>query len=131
MTWNLTDEEFEAVSALPSGKRLEYAVKKIADSEYAWTLADDADNPVLGDDGEGHRVMPFWPHKRFAEACRRGAWSGYAPMGVHVEDVLDALLPDAREQAVLVSVFPVPDGRAATVSVDEFTAALEAELARY
>jgi hypothetical protein len=105
----VTDEEFAAVTALPPDRRYEYFIQRVADSEVVWSLSE-GEQFVLEEDEQGSRAVPVWPHKRYAEACRAGAWVARQPMGVHVEDFLEQVVPGAEEDGLEFAVFPVADG---------------------
>jgi Protein of unknown function (DUF2750) len=58
------------------------------------------------------RFIPLWPHKRYAEhELARGPWHDVAPIGIHVDDVLEQVVPDAAENGVLFAIFPAEDGQ--------------------
>ena len=65
MTWAMHDKEYETVLTLPGEERYAYLVKRVADWELVWSLADD-DDWALAADGEGHELVLAWHQKRFA-----------------------------------------------------------------
>ena len=73
MGWDVNDEEFESVLALPANRRYEYFVKRAASHGELWGLRGGG-GWVVAEDDEGTQHFPVWPHQRFAEACAEGPW---------------------------------------------------------
>jgi hypothetical protein len=97
-------------------------------TQRVWTLADERDNPVTGDI-DGHRIVPLWTHKQDAEASAAGPWSDRVAIGIHVLDVLEALVPDARETGLLFAVARVSGQGQWVVAPDELERDLRTLLA--
>ena len=130
MTWRLTEEEFRALLAAPREKRYRYFLNHAADEQRVWALADERDQLALVAT-ETSRLMPFWPHKRYTEHdLASGRWRGVAPIGIHVDDVLEQVVPDAAEDGVLFAIFPGKDGQF-VVAPNELERDLRRELAKY
>jgi Protein of unknown function (DUF2750) len=108
-----------------------YFIKRVADSAVVWSLSH-GDQFVLEGDARGPRVVPLWPHKRYAEACRVAAWAEREPIGVHIDDFLEQVIAGAEADGLEFAVFLVADAslsahvRPATLRDD-----LRAELANY
>ena len=115
----MSDDPFERYTAF---------LENVVDSEYVWTLADERDNPVLGEI-EGHRIIPLWARKSDAEAARYGPWSEDAPLGIHVMDILEGLVPEAQESGLLFSVTRVAGKGQWVVAPDELERDLRMMLA--
>lgn len=129
MPLHVSDQEFEAVLALPGPARYEHLVKRIADAGEVWSLRN-ADGWALASD-EGRELIPVWPHPRYAEACAVGDWAGTEPQAIPLEDWVADWLADMEEDGRGVSVFPTPDGRTVVVDATQFLADIEAELELY
>lgn len=109
------DREFAAVVALPASKRYEHFVKRVADTDSAYILADDDHPVVLADErGEEPSQLPLWPHPRYADAYR-AEFGGADRERVDLDELLDELLPAMADDGVDVAVFPTPDGRGVVV----------------
>lgn len=122
-------KEVDAVSRLDSAARYEHFVKRVVDRERAWGLW--AEGWALMGDGAGREIFPLWPAREYAELFAREAWSGFEPAEIGLYELLDELLPKLASTNTLPGIFPVPTGKAVTLSVGELSQALRAELDRY
>jgi hypothetical protein len=125
-----TAKEFEAVLKLDAPKRLQHFIKRVADEGVAWALWNDGWALMTTDDNE-HSVFPLWPAREYAEACAVGDWAEYSAEEIPVNDLLGELLPKLAQRHVLPGIFPTPQGRGVTTTVDEVDCALSAEMAKY
>jgi hypothetical protein len=128
MTWEMHDEEFAQVRALPAPERYDYFVKRVADWGVLWSLRSEAGWSMFGD-ADGREAVPVWPHARFAAACADGDWAGDAPAPIPLDDWLTKWIPGMARDRRVVAVFSV-DGRGPVVEPDRLGEDLEAELAR-
>ena len=85
---------------------------------------------MVGDDA-GKEFMPVWPHRRYAEACAQGEWSGAEPTPIDLDRWLEAWLPGMIKDGVGVAVFPIPNGPAVPVRPERLRDDLLEELAKY
>jgi Protein of unknown function (DUF2750) len=129
MPLHVSDQQYNAVLALPGPDRYEHLIKRIADEEEVWSLRG-PDGWVLATD-EGRDLVPIWPHPRYAEACAVGEWAGTTPTAISLEEWAADWLSDMEEDGRGVSVFPTPDGRTVVVDAAQFMADLDAELEQY
>jgi Protein of unknown function (DUF2750) len=132
LMWEMHDKEFETVRSLPPDERYSYTIKRVADWEVLWCLAEGGEW-VLSADDEGNEIIPVWPHQRFAGVCAEGEWDGYDPRPIELSTWMDHWLPELRQEKRLVSVFPVPsaEDRGMVVFPDRFREDLESELDLY
>ncbi len=130
MDWTLSDEEYETVLALPGEERYGYLLKRVAEWELVWSLAED-DGWALAGDGEGHELVPVWPHERFARACATGNWADQRPRSVEVSDWLELWLPGLAREGKLIAAFPTPSSLGVAVTPERFGDDLRAELANH
>jgi hypothetical protein len=130
VTWILSDQEFEAVLRLPEARRYSYLIKKAADNELVWSLWT-PDGWALSGRDDGSEMVPVWPHERFAEACASGAWDGYQPRSVPLDEWLEHWIAGMLRDKRVVSAFPSPSGKAVAVSPLRMKEDLETELEKY
>src|SRR6266487_1101618 len=130
MTWKMNDKEFEAVLALPDERRYAYFIKRVAGWRVLWGLAS-GDNWALGADNQGNKLVPVWPHPRFAAACVNGDWAGYEPCSIDISVWLEEWTPDLVRDGKLVAVFATPSGKGVGVGPEDLKAHLEDELSIY
>jgi hypothetical protein len=57
MSWQVNDQEFELVVGLAAPERYKYWIKRVADRQEVWTLAN-ADGFVLAQSPQGDEVLP-------------------------------------------------------------------------
>jgi hypothetical protein len=130
MAWNVNDEEFEAVSALPASGRYAYFIKRAASHGELWGLRG-ADGWVVAVDDDGNQHFPVWPHPRFAEACAEGPWKGETPVAIDIDEWVHAWLPDLEKDGMRVAVFQRPDDEGVGVGAQRLKSDLEEELAQF
>ena len=124
-----SDKEIRSVLSLDGPARFSYFVKKVADAERAWGLWKDGWALLARTDDV--QVFPLWPAREYAERCRVGDIADYEPREIPLSDLLDELLPKLSQRGVLPGVFPTPEGKGVTPTVEELSASLRNEAARY
>lgn len=124
------DREFQAVIALPAPERYEHFIKRVADSMELWGLRSSEGWLLLGDD-EDKEAFPVWPAERYAAAYAREQECVEEPVPIDAAVWLEEMLPQLEADGVLVAAFPVPSGGAITVTAEEHTGHLVAELEEY
>lgn len=125
----LNPKQIESVLALPGPKRYDHFIKVVADWESAWGLFQDG-WALYGTDEEEQQVFPLWPAKEYAELCAVEDWGKFEPRAIPLVDLIDDLLPNLRNDDVLVAVFPTPTGKSIVVAADELLAHLRNELSK-
>jgi hypothetical protein len=126
MTWIPSEKEIADVSAADGRHRFEYFVHRVCETRAVWALYQDGWASVSGDEGEA--MIPFWPHRAFAEAFRVGAWQGFEPRRVELGEFLQTWIPGMEKQGVLPAIFPVPTGSSVVVTLEDLDSALRREL---
>jgi hypothetical protein len=112
-----TQKEIEAVLKLDGPARAKHFVKRVLDAEAAWSLWKNG-WPLLATSDETP-VLPLWPAREYAELHRNGDLAEYELDEIHLEDLLDNVLPMLAEQGVLVGIFPTPAGKSVPIKADE------------
>jgi hypothetical protein len=111
LSWDVNDQEFESVLALPAPRRYEYFAKRAASHGALWGLRGSG-GWVVAEDDEGNQRFPVWPHPRFAEACAEGAWAGERPAPIDIDEWVEAWLPNLGRDGMRVAVSRRPTIRA-------------------
>lgn len=112
--------EFKAMIKRSARDRYIYSVKRIADWEEAWSLKLN-DGYVTTSDKEGNLSMPIWPFKEYAMKCIEDEWENCQTQKIHLDTLLDEILPNLSEEGTHVVVFKVPeDPDVVRVSADDF-----------
>jgi hypothetical protein len=130
MTWEVGDQEFQAVLRETPEKQYHYLVGHCADQGEVWGLAVDGGDWAMVDDAEGEALFAVWPHPRYAEACRQRHWARREPTSIEIHEFVDGLIPRLIADEIGLAVFPLPDGRHIPVSPRQLRSDLEAELMR-
>lgn len=125
----MNSKQMTAVFALPGPKRFEHFVKVVADREQAWGLYQNG--WAMAGASEDELVFPLWPYQEYAQACAIEQWAGYEPKVIPLDELMEVLLPQFRDEGILPGVLPNPAGKGVTPTVDELLAALEEELQQY
>jgi uncharacterized protein DUF2750 len=130
-TWEMNDEEFRAVSALPAGERYNHFVKRVADWEWVWTLEEPGGGLVQSVSDEGVSALAVWPHSLYAEACAEGDWAGTVSAGFEVHEWVYELLPKLGTEGLMLVVFPTPEHQGFLVTAEGMKEDIESELSLY
>ena len=119
----------KAVLALPGPKRYEHFIKVVCDWQKLWGLYKDGWALAATDNGQG--VFPIWPAKEYAEICAIDEWAGYEPKSFSLEDFLDELLPNLKDDNMLPGIFYTPGNKGVTPEIDALVSDLKIELQNY
>ena len=125
----ISQKQIESVIALPEQKRYETFIKVIADWEEVWGLYQDG--WVLSETDDGTQVFPLWPAKEYAQLCADKEWSGYEPGSFPLDDFMEELLPNLKNDGVLPGVFYTPSDNGVTPTIDQLLSDLSQELENY
>ncbi len=130
MTWDLTQQEFESVVELAAPHRYAYFVKRCADWQEVWALSDNRGWVVAADDG-GRKMLPVWPHAKFASACAVDEWATAKAHMIALGDWLEDWLPYLQQSEHLVAVFQTPSGNGIAVHPARLEHDMQEELELY
>lgn len=125
----INQKQIESVIALPGAKRYEHFIKVVADQEEVWGLY--RDGWVLAATDDGQKVFPVWPAKEYAELCKKNEWSACEAESFSLVDFMHELLPNLKNDDVLLGVFYTPFNKGVTPAVDQVLADLNRELENY
>ncbi len=103
----ISDKQIQAVIRLPGPKRYGYFIKMVADQRRVWGLFENG--WALAGDSTESPVFPIWPAREYAALCASGAWVGYEPREISIDEVRSWLLPKLRESGTALGVFYTPD----------------------
>ncbi len=127
MPYQISDKEFEAVSALTPESRLEHFIKRVADWEEVWSLKNSG-GWVLKGTSDGKEVAPFWPHPQYAKACAIEGWVDCVPVEIELAAFLQRWIPGLSKDGRLVSVFATPYSSGVVVEAEILKKAIEEEI---
>jgi hypothetical protein len=130
VSWELNDQEFQAVLRETPEKQYRYLVGHCADWGEVWGLAVEGTDWAMVEDDEGGALFAIWPHRRYAEASRQRHWAEREPTPIEIHEFVDQVIPRLIADEIEVAVFPLPDGRHIPVSPRQLRSDLEAELTR-
>jgi Protein of unknown function (DUF2750) len=128
VNWVVNEKEFESLIRSDADTRYSYFVKRVADWQELWTLANEDGYALVADD-TGRELVPVWPHARFAQACASDAWDGYSPRAIDLHAWIDQWLPGMERDGRRPAVFPVPGTKSVAVTPQRLRSDLEHELA--
>lgn len=126
----VSKKELEAVFALGAEQRYRYFVKRIADSETAWSLWD-GEAWFMYRAADGRQFFPVWPAKEYAAACAEESWSGAGPQPIGAVRLIDEFLPAMEADGILPTIFPTPAGDGIAIPPSTLKSDLNTELAKY
>lgn len=100
----MNQQKINNVFALDSTERYGYLIRKVADFETIYLIADNEDNYVMIGSNEIN-VLPVWPEKEFAELFLTDDWKDYKVVEYPVNEFMD-LLDDLEKDKVELAGFP-------------------------
>jgi hypothetical protein len=125
----VSQKQIEAVTKLAAPKRYSHFIKVVADWREVWGLYDDG--WAMSETENGEQVLPFWPAKEYAEICAVDEWSKFKPKSIDLEDFMNVVLPELKEEGVSPGIFFVSGAGSTDVLVDTILEDLKTELSRY
>jgi hypothetical protein len=125
----ISQKQIESVIELSGRKRYEHFIKVVADWEEVWGLYHHG--WALAATADGQEVFPVWPAKEYAVLCAEKEWAGYEPVSFPLADFIDELLPNLKNDGVLLGVFYTPLDKGVTPAVDQVVEDLNQELENY
>lgn len=129
-TYEMSEQEFKAISSLEAGKRYDHLIGRVTDWEWIWVLEGDA-GPVSQADEEGSRYVAIWPHRRYAEASAIDEWAGAQPRAIEIHEWVAEWLPRFADEGLMLSAFPTPEGQGYIVPPLGMKTDIEEELSLY
>jgi hypothetical protein len=129
MPYEIRQQEYVAVTALPAPRRYDHFIKRAADWGEVWSLKT-LDGWVLVGDDSGRELVPVWPHPEYARACAP-EWPGAEPERIALEDWVERWLPGIERDLRAVAVFPTPGLKGAVVEPSRMAADLAEELSNF
>jgi hypothetical protein len=126
----ITEQEIEAVSKLEPFQRYQYFIKRVADTEKMYTLADRDGNfaiTIL----EGISVFSIWSSTQFALKCAEDEWSGFIVKEIILEEFEEETVDVIEENGWLLNVFSVKGKSGFVVDINEFARDLSEEMKKY
>jgi hypothetical protein len=128
MAWIPKEKEIETMLAADRKRRYEYFIHRVCDTRKLWGLY--ADGWATLGDGE-KKLIPVWPHERYAERFMTEDWSSYTPKEIELGVFLDRWIPGMKKDGAEPASFPIGSGRSIVVSLDDLEANLRYELSEH
>lgn len=125
----MNESKIKNVLALDSTERYGYLVRKVADFETIYLIADNEDQYVMiGSNGVS--VLPVWPEKEFAELFLSDDWKDYKVAEYSLIDFM-GWLDDLENDKVELAGFPNLNFNTVHVSAIEMKNHLLYEISQY
>lgn len=129
MNMIVSQKQIDSILALPASQRYKYFIKTISDWQEVWGLY--KEGWALAATECGNTVFPLWPNKEFAEICAKNEWNGFIPKKFTIDELLDELLPNLKNDNVLPGIFYTPANKGVTPLIDELINDISLELEKY
>lgn len=126
----VSERELKAVFALGAEKRYRYFIKRVVNTETAWSLWD-GNAWFIYDSSDGEKYFPVWPAKEYAAACASGRWSKAAPHPIRIDRLIAEFLPAMAADGVPPTIFPTPSDTGIGISPTALRNDIEREIAEY
>lgn len=127
----LRPDEIDKLFKKPGEKRYEYFVKKVADTEEVYGLADEEGWALIGDDDTDADIIPLFPHVESAERFR--VENDFEEYGIGIVDVNELLewLDEMQTEKMLVAVFPNLEISGVVIAPERLKEDIMVELEKY
>ena len=104
----MNKKDFLEILSLPVLERYKYFIEKTAFLEELWGLYDNYGWAMFVSDS-GHKLIPFWPKKVFAEFCIFNFGEVYSPQPIDIYKFINNWLPDLKEENIKPAIFYMPN----------------------
>ncbi|ALB65080.1 DUF2750 domain-containing protein [Cronobacter dublinensis] len=104
----LSEQEIKALLNKNAKERYVYFIKKVVDWECAWSLGDESGYATT-EDNKAQTSLPLWPAKEYAQECAINEWKNLSVKKVHLNELLDELLPQLIDDEIDIVVFMAPN----------------------
>lgn len=121
MPYSLSSKNLKTSLSLSDGKRYELFIQKVAEHGEIWSLANDEGWVTVASE-DGGNCLPVWPHPDYALEWVNGEWADCEPKmialdiwlerwseGLETDETLLVVLPNLKEQALLVDPWQLDD----------------------
>ena len=118
------------LSTMSPKERANYSIRRIADFEVLWALAQDNGDLVIDDIDSKLSILYIWPEAELAKNFMPGHHkdNNAKPFEISVYSMIDICIPDMNKLGVKFSVFFGPDDKSWIYTPDELKDALEQDL---
>ena len=125
----MNQQKIDNIFALDSKERYGYLLRKVADFERIYLIADNENKYVMIGSND-LSVIPVWPEKEFAKLFLTDSWKNYNVVEYDIHDFID-WLTDLEKDNVEFAGFPNSDFNTVHVSAIDMKDHLLFELSQY
>lgn len=123
-------KEIDTVVQQSKEVQFKYSIKRIADFEEIWVIADDSGIIMLKSSTNSF-VLPVWPFKEFAELFCVNEYKSCYPESISIYDFMENELLELKERSYELSILPVHGKSSIVVSSEIFEKELNVEMNKY
>ena len=125
----MNQQKINNIFALDSKERYGYLLRKVADFETIYMIAENENKYVMIGSND-LSVIPVWPEKEFAELFLTDDWKNYKVVEYNIHDFME-WLTDLEKEKVDLAGFPNSDLNTVHVSAVDMKNHLLFELSQY
>jgi len=125
----MNQQKIDNIFALEPKERYGYLIRKIADFETIYLIADNEDKYVMIG-SNGNNVLPVWPEKEFAELFLIDDWHEFKVVEYSVNEFMD-FLDDLEKDEIKLAGFPNLDLHTIHVSAIDMKHHILYEISQY
>lgn len=125
----MNQQKINNIFALDSKERYGYLLRKVADFETIYLIADNEEKYVMIGSND-LSVIPVWPEKKFAELFLTDDWKNYKVVEYDIHDFIE-WLTDLEKENVDLAGFLNSDFNTVLVSAVDIKNHLLFELSQY
>ena len=103
--YKVSKEEVDALIKCPSDVRYQYSLKRIADTEVMWSVADEEESCII-QTHDNQRLLPIWPFKEYAQVYGVDKTKEYKYIPIILDINVDSFIDLIAQEKLLINVFP-------------------------
>jgi hypothetical protein len=130
MPYEMNQDQFDQVVALPAPERYAHFISRVADRQELWTLETSDGFVQLANDA-GEQCVPVWPHPDYAAALATDLWADAVPHKLTLAPFMAKWIPGMIGDNRMVAVFPSPEEKGVVVDPRKLEKDLLTELEQY
>jgi hypothetical protein len=100
----VSEKEYENVVKLSPQDRYGIFIRRVADWELVWTLANEEGYAFMRNENDG-KFLPVWPGEFYAQKAVP-LFGTYSPLQIDLYEFLDTIVPDLEYRQIGLLVFP-------------------------
>jgi hypothetical protein len=123
MRYEPHNDESLQLPTMTDAELLEYFLYRVFETDEVWSLRVGG-QPVTRE-VDGHKTLPVWPYKRYAEEAAVGDWEGLPAIADSVDYFTYQTLDKSARQGITIEIMPRQEQAGCLITPQRFFGMLE------